>query len=31
VLGDRGTVRMHLDDVTRFASGVVLLTYIPAS
>ena len=31
VLGDRGTVRMELDDVKRFDSGVVLLTYIPAS
>jgi hypothetical protein len=27
VLGDRGTVRMKLDDVKRFDSGVVLLTY----
>lgn len=27
VLGDRGTVRMQLDDVKRFDSGVVLLTY----
>lgn len=27
VLGDRGTVRMQLDDVQRFDSGVVLLTY----
>lgn len=27
VLGDRGTVRMQLDDVMRFDSGVVLLTY----
>ena len=31
VLGDRGTVRMQLDDVRRFESGVVLLTYLPAS
>jgi dihydrofolate reductase len=31
VLGDRGTVRMELDDVKRFESGVVLLTYLPAS
>jgi dihydrofolate reductase len=31
VLGDRGTIRMHLDDVKRFDSGVVLLTYLPAS
>jgi len=31
VLGDRGTVRMDLHDVKRFASGVVLLTYLPAS
>jgi dihydrofolate reductase len=30
VLGDRGTVRMTLHDVKRFASGVVLLTYLPA-
>jgi dihydrofolate reductase len=29
VLGDRGTVRMELDDVKRFDSGVVLLTYLP--
>jgi dihydrofolate reductase len=27
VLGDRGTVRMQLEDVKRFDSGVVLLTY----
>ena len=27
VLGDRGTVRLQLDDVKRFESGVVLLTY----
>ena len=27
VLGDRGTVRMTLEDVKRFDSGVVLLTY----
>ena len=31
VLGDRGTVRMNLGDVRRFGSGVVLLTYRPAS
>jgi dihydrofolate reductase len=31
VLGDRGTVRMQLEDVKRFDSGVVLLTYRPAS
>lgn len=31
VLGDRGTVRMKLDDVKRFESGVVLLTYRPAT
>jgi dihydrofolate reductase len=31
VLGDRGTIRMHLDDVKRFDSGVVLLTYLPAA
>jgi dihydrofolate reductase len=31
VLGDRGTIRMELDDVKRFDSGVVLLTYRPAS
>ena len=30
VLGARGTVRMRLDDVKRFDSGVVLLTYLPA-
>jgi dihydrofolate reductase len=30
VLGDRGTVRLRLDDVKRFDSGVVLLTYLPA-
>ena len=30
VLGDRGTVRLELDDVKRFDSGVVLLTYRPA-
>jgi dihydrofolate reductase len=29
VLGDRGTVRMQLEDVNRFDSGVVLLTYLP--
>ena len=31
VLGDRGTVRLDLADVKRFDSGVVLLTYRPAS
>lgn len=31
VLGDRGTIRMKLEDVKRFESGVVLLTYLPAS
>jgi dihydrofolate reductase len=31
VLGDRGTVRLELDEVKRFDSGVVLLTYLPAS
>jgi dihydrofolate reductase len=31
VLGDRGTVRLRLDDVRRFDSGVVLLTYLPAT
>jgi dihydrofolate reductase len=31
VLGDRGTVRMELGEVKRFGSGVVLLTYLPAS
>jgi dihydrofolate reductase len=31
VLGDRGTVRLQLEDVKRFDSGVVLLTYLPAS
>jgi len=30
VLGERGTVRMELDEVKRFDSGVVLLTYLPA-
>jgi len=30
VLGDRGTVRMELENVKRFDSGVVLLTYRPA-
>jgi dihydrofolate reductase len=29
VLGDRGTVRLQLDEVKRFDSGVVLLTYLP--
>ncbi len=31
VLGDRGTLRFELDDVKRFDSGVVLLTYLPTS
>ena len=31
VLGDRGTVKFDLEDVKRFDSGVVLLTYSPAS
>jgi dihydrofolate reductase len=31
VLGDRGTIWMRLEDVKRFDSGVVLLTYLPAS
>ena len=31
VLGDRGTIGMQLNDVKRFDSGVVLLTYLPAS
>jgi dihydrofolate reductase len=31
VVGDRGTVRMELDDVKRLDSGVVLLTYLPAA
>ena len=31
VLGDRGTIWMELADVTRFDSGVVLLTYLPAT
>ena len=30
VLGDRGTIRLQLEDVRRFDSGVVLLTYLPA-
>ena len=30
-VGDRGTVRMELDDVKRFDSGVVLLSYLPAA
>lgn len=30
VLGDRGTVRLRLEEVRRFDSGVVLLTYLPA-
>ena len=30
VLGDRGTVEFDLEDVKRFDSGVVLLTYSPA-
>jgi hypothetical protein len=29
VLGDRGPVRLRLEDVKRFESGVVLLTYLP--
>jgi dihydrofolate reductase len=29
VLGDRGTVRLKLEDMKRFDSGVVLLTYLP--
>lgn len=31
VLGDRGTIRMELEDVKRFDSGVVLLTLSPAT
>ena len=31
VLGDRGTVRLELDGVKHFDSGVVLLSYRPAS
>jgi riboflavin biosynthesis pyrimidine reductase len=31
VLGDRGTIRLEVADVKRFESGVVLLTYRPAS
>ena len=31
VLGDRGTLRFELEDVRRFDSGVVLLTYRPAA
>ena len=31
VLGDKGTIRMKLADLKRFDSGVVLLTYLPAS
>jgi dihydrofolate reductase len=31
VLGDNGTIRLTLEDVKRFNSGVVLLTYLPAS
>jgi dihydrofolate reductase len=31
LLGDRGTVWMELEDVKRFDSGVVLLTYLPKS
>lgn len=31
VLGDRGTLRFALNDVKRFDSGVVLLTYAPGS
>jgi dihydrofolate reductase len=30
LLGDRGTIRLELDEVRRFDSGVVLLTYSPA-
>jgi hypothetical protein len=30
VLGDRGRIDLKLDDVKRFDSGVVLLTYLPA-
>lgn len=30
VLGDRGTIRMELDGVKRFDSGVVLLSYLPS-
>jgi dihydrofolate reductase len=30
VLGDRGTIRMQLEGVQRFESGVVLLSYLPA-
>jgi dihydrofolate reductase len=30
VLGDRGRIDMQLEDVKRFDSGVVLLTYLPA-
>jgi hypothetical protein len=29
VLGGRGPVRLQLEDVKRFESGVVLLTYLP--
>jgi hypothetical protein len=29
VLGDRGTVQLKLENVKRFDSGVVLLTYLP--
>jgi dihydrofolate reductase len=29
VLGDRGSVWLRLDEVRRFDSGVVLLTYLP--
>lgn len=31
VLGERGTIRLELADVRRFDSGVVLVTYVPAS
>src|SRR5215203_6027528 len=31
VLGDRGTIWLELADVTRFDSGVVLLTYLPGA
>jgi hypothetical protein len=30
VLGDRGRIDLKLEDVKRFDSGVVLLTYLPA-
>lgn len=31
VLGDRGTFRLELEDVKRFESGIVLLTYRPGA